>query len=266
MRHYIRPRRPAVRATQEPVIRVERATYIPTGMHGVQETQRFWRSADLIPTGMHAAQFLDKRRILEDVVERLIARGVDPVRARILTNRAAWRRQNNGGGLGDDEVGPQMPPDIAAAQRLEAITADARKVQSAHQNMIKTMAGWTERTPDWVTNDDNLRLTFVNQLTDLKDQFIHRSLPILGVEFPYQIERTDPAGAVVIAVRDDIMGTIDLLDARKAQQLLQRQIAELPKPGGGLNIQFPNIDVPWYVWAGAAAVGGAVVTKALHLW
>lgn len=200
------------------------------------------RTADLIPSGMHGARSRTHDRIVEDMVFR----GVPAPQARAIVRRAIgrFRGRERRVGLGD-----------AAADTLASISADAKFVQGAHRRYIASMAKWEEDTPGWVTNNDELRSSFTSGLTNLYRDFVARSLKTLGVGRPDQIDRADPAGAIVIAVRDDIVQTIDLLDARKAQQMLAKHISDLPKPGGlpSLNIKIP--DIPWYVWAGAAGVG-----------
>ncbi len=262
-----RPAPIAVRAYQAPlppvpIAYVNTATLIPTGMHTAEDTYRNegWRTADLIPTGMHGlpGRGVDVVRSVQDsVVRSLVAKGIRPDRARALVHRAHRRLVKHGrrGGLGDDN-----------SDALAAISADAKSVQASHQNMINNMASWEEKTPGWVTSDDDLRRTFIDQLNGLKSQFVDRSLPILGVQFPYQIDRTNPAGAIVLAVRDDIQATIDLLDARKSQQLLARQISDLskgPLSSGIPSFNFPKLDIPWYVWGAGIGVGALALKQML---
>lgn len=279
-----------------PIIHVNEATMIPDGMHGYHDEG--WRSATMIPDGMHAysvsddtsfatepvvqklvvngmpsaqarslvygvaeriqsepadglgvALIIDKPAVLDSVFQGLLARGVQPDRARILVSRAALKHAGMSG-MGDAASD--------AATRLATITAAAKAAQASHQAMISNMTSWEEREPGWMDSDDNLRLTFQDQLTGLANNFVTNALPVLGVQFPYQIDRTDPAGAIVLAIRDDILATADLLDARKSQQLLAKQIAavaSVPLPSGapGFSLNLPS--VPWYVWAGGAGVG-----------
>ena len=257
-----------VRHVKRPkVVYVDMATMIPDGMRGVEEGYHNdgWRAgrptiveaeyATMIPDGMHAAPAVDNSQALSSTVRKLIASGVSEEKARILVHRAHRRhlgKHRRRAGMGDATA-----TDNAAAV-LASITADAKTVQDAHKRMIDTMAGWEERNPGWVNTDDDLRRTFQDQLTALKNAFVQRALPLLGVEFPYQIDRTDPAGAIVLAVRDDIAQTADLLDQRKVQQLLQRNIAELqkiPLPSAPPSITLNVPEIPWYVWAGGAGVG-----------
>jgi hypothetical protein len=235
----------------EPVI----AKLVVNGMSHEEARSVVWDAAERVrsgaTSGLGIAIMVDKRAALDAVFQDLLARGISPDRARILVHRAAMRRAGLAG-LGDDAA------DAAAAARLAAISAAAKAAQNSHQSMIASMASWEEREPGWVTTDDNLRLNFQDQLTALENNFVANALPTLGVEFPYQIDRTDPAGAIVLAVRDDIQNTIDLLDARKSQQVLQKTISDLskvPLPSAPPSFSLNLPDVPWYVWAGGAGVG-----------
>jgi hypothetical protein len=223
-------------------------------------------------SGLSATQMVDKTGAMDSVFQDLLARGIPDDRARILVRRAS-ARYHSPGGLGQDATDPSAPapvPDPSTvpaapdpAVTLATVQAAAKSTEATHQSMIANMAAWDTREPGWITTDDNLRLTFQDQLTALMNQFVTQMLPVLGVQFPYQIDRTDPAGAVVLAVRDDIQNTIDLLDARKEQQVLQKQIADLtaiPIPSAPPTIVLPG-NVPWYVWAGGALVGAGMVYK-----
>lgn len=261
MSNLVRARRPEVRvirASKEPIVtRVDQATWVPSGMHSAEST---YATATFIPSGMHS----DFRTVRgnSSIERELIAKGISPERARALVARAAGRvhHRRRHAGMGDADT------DAAAANRLDTIMSDARTVQDSHKRMIANMASWEERTPGWVTTDNDLRLAFQDQLTGLKDQFVQRSLPTLGVQYPYQIDRVDPAGAIVLAVRDDIQNTVDLLDQRKAQQIVQKQISDLskiPLPSGMPSFNFPSIDIPWYVWGAGIGVGALALKQML---
>jgi hypothetical protein len=236
----------------------DHATFIPSGMHQFHNRAAGYmqvRPAYERPVyGLGAAT---RAVVTEEIVDGLVAKGVHPAQARQLVQRAVshharLERASFAGLVRPAGIGDADPNVLAK------IGADAKSVQASHQRLIDSMASWEERNPGWVTNDDDLRLNFQDQLTALKDQFVDRSLPLLGVQFPYQIDRSDPAGAIVLAIRDDIQNTIDLLDARKSQQVLQKVISDLskvPLPNSAPNIKINIPDVPWYVWAGGAGVG-----------
>lgn len=270
-RHSIR----VIPASKDPhVIHVKRANWIPAGMNGIQP--QVYTTATMIPDGMHGieddyhksgwrdggvgvALMMDRAAILDEVFRGMLARGVPEGQARILVQRAAARHAGLAG-MGDIDAD-------ASAARLSKISAAAKSAQASHQAMIASMAGWEDREPGWVTTDDNLRLTFQDQLTGLQTQFVANALPVLGVEFPYQIDRTDSAGAIVLAVRDDIQNTIDLLDARKSSAVLQKTISDLskiPLPSAGPSINFPGLpNIPWYVWGAGIGVGALALKQML---
>ena len=113
------------------------------------------------------------------------------------------------------------------AATLSAVVADAQATQSIHRDMIARMADWEARSPGILNSDDDLRNAFVANLEGLRSAFTDRALGMVGVSFPMMLDRTDPAQAVVIAVRDDIADTRDRLQAKQAQVALAKQIAEV---------------------------------------
>lgn len=236
MRHVLHSQRPRV-IRQDPILQVDHATMIPDGMHGIEAGYHGegWRTATMIPTGMHATIVVDKRRVLESVVDGLIARGVEPVRARTLVSRAAMRQyQNQGDGLGDDAT-----PDSSL---LTAVQAKAADMQSQHKALIDKLGGGAD--PNAIRD----------AVEGLYNDWTAYAVDAAGGVPPVQWDRTDPVQAILIAVRDDLRNTADMLAANKAQQVLAKQIAGLPKLG--IPGSLPSLpDVPWYVWAGGAGVG-----------
>jgi hypothetical protein len=252
----LRPRAlPARRVVPAPqIIRVERATFIPTGMHGVQEEQRMnegWRTATLIPTGMHATIIVDKRRVLESVVEGLVARGVDAVRARVLVDRAAVRQyRNRGNGLGSlgDVVSDAMTwvtygNGIIEQSKTSNVVDEARR---AALN-ISTFLGNRGDELQAASSDT------VDALGEMSDK--------LSRIYSGKIKYDSVAGSFFDefgnAIRGEvIVGAKAVYNAPK--RIVKYAVDEVIKPA--LDV------VPWYVWAGAAAAGVAVGAKALHLW
>lgn len=246
MTTYVRPRRPAVRFVQDPTFHVQQATVIPDGMHGAPPT--------------------DNSLAIESTMKKLIASGVHPERARRLVKNAYVRvgvKMNRGlhrgwfkhgsiprrNGLGDEE---------ADASLLASVQAHGADVQQQHADLIaKIPAGQAVGELLNIRNDvDKLYSDWTDYAVGVKN----------GVP-PYQWNRLDPVDAVLIAVRSDLQNTSDLLAANKAQQVLAKQIAQLPRLGlPGKNGPLFGVDVPWYVWAGGAAAGAAVLGKSLHLW
>lgn len=113
------------------------------------------------------------------------------------------------------------------AQALSSVMADAQATQSIHRDMIGRMADWEGRSPGILTSDDDLRNSFVAALEGLRSAFTDRALGMVGVSFPLMLDRTDPAQAIIIAVRDDIADTRDRLQAKQTQFALSKQIAEV---------------------------------------
>jgi len=113
------------------------------------------------------------------------------------------------------------------AAMLAAVVADAKATQSIHREMLQRMADWETREPGRLSIDDDLRNAFIANFDGLRTAFTDRNLATVGVTFPFQLDRANPAHAVVIAVRDDLADTRDLVQAKRAQELLAKQIAEV---------------------------------------
>lgn len=110
---------------------------------------------------------------------------------------------------------------------LAAVVADAQATQSIHKEMIQRMAEWEAREPGRLATDDDLRNAFVANFEGLRTAFTDRNLGTVGVAAPLQLDRANPAHAVIIAVRDDIADTRDRVQANQAQYALSKQIAEI---------------------------------------
>ncbi len=113
--------------------------------------------------------------------------------------------------------------DMAALQR---VVADAQATQSIHRELIQHMTDWEMREPGRLNSDDDLRNAFIANLEGLRGAFTDRTLQMVGVTFPMMLDRANPAHAVIVAVRDDIADTSARLQARKAQELVGKQVAE----------------------------------------
>jgi hypothetical protein len=157
-------------------------------------------------------------------------------------------------GLGDDQ------------SILDAIVSDAKDVQARHKLLINNMAGWEEREPGRLTIDDDLRNEFIGTLASIKDQFVQRGLSAVGVTFPYQLDRTNPAHAIILAVRDDIADTISLLEAKKAQAVVAKEVQEIKSLPAILRSAVPTapnftpvLDFGKYLLWGAGILGAAIV-------
>jgi hypothetical protein len=223
--------RPGVRVVNPPqIIRVNSATFIPSGMHGADDT---------------------KKQTVANIVAFLVSRGVPPDRARAMVRRACARAHpaRTGSGLGDDET-TSVSPDVLAR---------ASDTQAQHKSLIDQYAA---------TTDAAARKSLRDSIEALYNDWTAYAVDVEGGTPPYQWSTTDPTAAVLLAVRNDIRNTVDLIDAGKAQAALQKNISASWKaaPGTGLP-SLPSLpDLPWYVWAGGALAATAVGGKALHLW
>lgn len=154
-------------------------------------------------------------------------------------------------GLGDEN-------ETGSDEILAKIIADAQEVEAKHKKEIDLMGEYVaDPSSPWHT-DSFFRAGTTNRLAALRDEFVRRSLPTLGVQFPYQLNRTDPAAAVVLAVRDDISETISLIDQMKWQQVIAKEVREIR--AGQLRIEVPKVTIPKVP---SAAVAAAVVLAAL---
>lgn len=125
---------------------------------------------------------------------------------------------------GFGNLGQILPEEI-----LAAVQNDASDTQEKHKQFLATMQGWEERAPGKLTTDNDLRRTFTDSLSQLEQDFVHRNLKTVGIEFPYQLDRTNPAHAIILAVRDDIKDTVRLLESKQAQYALAKEIREVQR-------------------------------------
>jgi len=112
------------------------------------------------------------------------------------------------------------------AATLASVVADAQATQSIHREMIQRVADWETREPGRLNSDDDLRNTFITNLEGLRSAFTDRTLQMVGVTFPMMLDRANPSHAVIVAVRDDLADTRDRLQAKKAQELVGKQVSE----------------------------------------
>jgi hypothetical protein len=108
---------------------------------------------------------------------------------------------------------------------LASVVADAQATQSLHRDMIAHMADWEARSPGILATDDDLRNAFIANLEGLLSAYTDRALGMVGVSFPMLLDRTNPAQAIIIAVRGDIADTRDRVQAKQTQLALTKQIA-----------------------------------------
>lgn len=243
---------------KRPVTYVTTATLIPDGMN--QFHNRAAGYMQVAPAYERPVSGLGDPAA--DLVKSLVKRGIHPERARVLVTRAKHRIVKRGvaskhsvassrhgagvrhrSGLGDD---------APAGLTLEDVQAKGNDFQGAHRTLIAQLAA---------TQDDAGRMSIRNAVEGLYNDWTAWAVGARGGVPPYQWNRTDPVDAILIAVRDDLRNTADLLAANKAQQVLGKQISEMGRPG----LPKLSLDLPWYAWLGVAA-GVAAGAKAAHLW
>jgi len=108
---------------------------------------------------------------------------------------------------------------------LQSVIADARATQSIHGEIISHIADWETREPGRLNTDADLRTAFVDNLDGLRSAFTDRTLGMVGVQFPILLDRTNPAHAIILAVRDDIADTSNRLQQSQAQYLVGKQVS-----------------------------------------
>lgn len=243
-------------------------------------------TADLIPAGMGLKVRMPDT-VTRPVVESLVSVGVSERKAATLVRRAQGRverglkirnLQNRGrhlgwrnrklvrrpmvarqpAGMGDDEmVGPPLPEELVAEQQLAAVISRGQDVQEKHRALIDKLGG--------KPNDVATKNAVENAVGELYNDWTQYGVSMKGGAAPFEWNRLNPVDAILIAVRDDLRNTVDLIVAGKAQQALAKQIAALPKLGMPGTMPSIKVDLPWYAWAGGA-LALAAATKAAHLW
>lgn len=233
-----------IRAPQ--VMYVQEATFIPSGMHGISSSAR--------------------EAVVSSLSKEMAARGIPPGRARHVVKMASmrihsrWNRGRHlgwGKGLGDDETyGPPLPNDMVAANKLALVQTKGTEYQRQHAAFINQLPS------SGASDSDKLKVR--NGIENLYNEWTAFAVDLKGGLPPFEWNRTDPVDAILIAVRDDLRDTVNLIDANKAQAVLAKQIKELVKPGSlpGLP-NLPKMDLPWYVWVGGALAAAVAAKYAL---
>lgn len=214
--------------------------------------------ATFIPSGMHGIPQAAAKEAVDHVYRKLVKRGVHPTTARGIVVRAVARHHGRlahrqaprgykymrSAGLSDDDGG------------LAAVQAKAADYQRAHAGLIAKLGA---------AQNDADKLAVQNAVEGLYNDWTAWAVDTKGGAAPYEWDRSNPVDAILIAVRDDLRNTSDLIAANKAQAVLQKNIALLSKFGQPGTMPKIDLDLPWYAWAGAA-VAAAAGAKALHLW
>ncbi|MGI0150060.1 MAG: hypothetical protein ACREDF_11095 [Thermoplasmata archaeon] len=272
-------RRPIQNGT---VIRgVKEALYIPSGMQGqggaynrAELGQFYNRAAGYLqvepayerPVYGLGAMSDNEKAATDALLKRLIRKGMSNERARAMIARAVARknardiivsprrlhpgrghayglRRRVGLGEGDDEL-------------LREIISYSQDTQARHKVLIEKLSGaktWEEQR------------AIADDLNGLQSEYIWWGLKKVGVSAPAYLDRTNPAHAVLIAVRDDIRDTVALIEAKRVQAALAKEIKEIRESAVHRTAQaIERIDLPkipgislWPLAAAAAALVGA---------
>ena len=89
------------------------------------------------------------------------------------------------------------------AVALNNVIAEAKATQDLHREMIGRIGDWEAREPGRLSTDSDLRLAFIDNLDGLPSAFTDRALKVVGIMLPLKLDRTNPAQAIIVAVRDD---------------------------------------------------------------
>lgn len=214
--------------------------------------------ATFIPSGMHGIPQAAAKEAADHVYRKLVKRGVHPTTARGIVVRAVARHH---GRLAHRHAAPRgytymRPAGLSDDDGLAAVQAKAADYQKAHAGLIAQLGA---------ARTDADKLVVQNAVEGLYNDWTAYAVDLKGGAAPYEWDRSNPVDAILIAVRDDLRNTSDLIAANKAQAVLQKNIALLSKFGQPGTLPKLGLDLPWYAWAGAAvaAVAGA---KVLRLW
>lgn len=160
-------------------------------------------------------------RIVTGAVHRAQRRGWGP---QFVGRRIAGQTIRQTGGMGD--------------ATLDEITSKGQEIQNRHQAILNKLApGQTALELQPIKND----------LEGLRTEWTDWGLTIVGVQYPYELNKTNPAHAVVAAVRDDIGQTINLIDLNRSAEAMARQVQRVKALSYGPIL--PNLpDIPRADW------------------
>lgn len=236
----MRTRPGLVRTVSEPTIlrQFDHAQFIPSGMHGYNLP---FEHAQFIPSGMHqfhnrAAGYMQVAPAYE---RELVGLGVHPERARAIVRRASVRASGVDG-LGDI-VADAMTwitygNDIVERSKSGNVGSEAEK---AAQN-VNTFLG---------NRGDELQATSPDTVDALG-----RTIDLLSKIAAGQIRYDSVAGAFFDEVGNAVRGEV-LVGGRAVLDAPKKIVKFL-----GDEVIKPALDiVPWYVWAGALAIGGGLL-------
>jgi hypothetical protein len=206
----------------------------------IQDPTLLVSQAIVIPDGMHGAPKVDGSLAFASTLRSLVARGIHPDRARAIVNRVAGRiKGGTMSGLGD-VVADAMTwvtygNEIINRSKTGNVGAEALK---AAQN-INTFLG--NRGPELEAAS--------SETLDALDETTDKLTRIASGQIRYD----SVAGAFFDELGNAVRGEV-IVGARSVLGAAKNAVSEVVSV------------VPWYVWAGGAVVGVAVIGKSLRLW
>lgn len=194
-------------------------------------------------------------RVVEDVVGNVMRSGyTHPYAVRLVTG-AVYRTRRIG--WGPRFVGRQIPGQTIRSTggmagmgdaTLDEVTSKAQEIQARHQALINRLSpGQTAQELQPIKND----------LEGLRSEWTDWGLSMVGVQFPYELDKTNPAHAVVAAVRDDIAHTVSLIDSNRAAEAMARTLQRVKSLSYGPQLpEIPPTDW-WKILAVPLGIGAA---------
>lgn len=202
-------------------------------------------------------------RAVESVVNDVMRSGYrHPYAVRLVTG-AVYRTRGRGWGWGQQFVGRQVPGQTIRTTGgmagmgdavLDEIASKGQEIQNRHQAIIGRISpGMTALELQPIKND----------LEGLRKEWTDWGLSMVGVQYPYELDKANPAHAVVAAIRDDIGQTVNLIDLNRAAEAMSRTLQRVKSLSYGP--QLPSIPPTdwWKILAVPAGIlaGGFVLVK-----
>lgn len=131
---------------------------------------------------------------------------------------------------------------------LNTLSQRAQAVQAEHQRLLDQ---YNASGPS-----AEVALRIENELAGLRQEWWRENSPLVGVQFPNQLNRSIPTHAIVAAIWDDIIDSenrIRLARSSRRLSMLIKELVELPPLGIGL----PGDKIPWG-WIGLGLGAGFI--------
>jgi hypothetical protein len=262
----IRPRvqRAVVSDAGPQLLRVNVATYIPSGMHGIEDSyiSEGWRTADLIPTGMHGLGAVASGTA-GAVLAKMIRAGMSPERARVILSRATARLARRPVALPARRLAPANPTRISGG-------------------LLKGMGAAGDADPagqSWLDRTTQITLEWKDPTYDKSQAHSEAQIAMQGISALLQNRFADLSDTMVQSLyqADDALDQVqkDTLSAsyqspwaagavafgQQVSSEVQAGAAALSK-AAQTAVNIATTPLTYYVGAGVAALVGA---KMLHL-